>query len=91
MIKLGDKVKDSITDFKGTVVAKIVYLNGCVRYEVKSKELKDGKTIESEWIDEGQLTICPKSLSFKGKAKTDKEIRRNSGGPGNVPSEINHP
>ncbi len=40
MINLGDKVKDTITDFEGTAVAKIIYLNGCIRYEVKPKGLK---------------------------------------------------
>ncbi len=45
MINLGDKVKDTITDFEGTAVARCVYLNGCVRIEVQPKELKDGKMI----------------------------------------------
>ncbi|MBA7581299.1 hypothetical protein ES708_23201 [subsurface metagenome] len=30
MINLGDKVKDIITDFEGTAVAKIIYMNGFV-------------------------------------------------------------
>jgi len=82
MINLGDKVKDTITDFEGTVVARIIYLNGCVRCQVQAKELKDGKIIESEWIDEGQL-IC------KDKAK--EEEKDSTGGPGSVPSGFSHP
>ncbi len=82
MINLGDKVKDTITDFEGTAVAKIIYLNGCIRYEVKPKGLEDGKTVEAEWIDETQLVV-------KGKTK----VRKNDdlGGPGSIPSEFSHP
>jgi len=76
MINLGDKVKDRITGLEGIAIAKVIYLNGCVRYEVKPKGLKDGKTIESEWIDEQQLIE-------KSKAK--------NGGPGAIPSGYNDP
>lgn len=84
MIKLGNKVKDEITGFEGIVISKVIHINGCVRYEVKSQKLKDGKTIESEWIDEGQL-ICEK------KAKAKKAEEETPGGPGPVPSEFRHP
>jgi len=76
MINLGDKVKDRITGLEGIAIAKVIYLNGCVRYEVKPKGLKDGKTIESEWIDEQQLIE-------KSEAK--------NGGPGSVPSGFDEP
>ena len=46
MINLGDKVKDTITDFEGTAVAKIIYLNGCIRCEVKPKGLEDSGRIQ---------------------------------------------
>jgi len=56
MIKLGDKVKDTITDFGGMAVARCVYLNGCVRIEMRPKGLdKDGNIVEAIWIDESQL------------------------------------
>ena len=89
MIELGDKVKDTITDFEGTVTAKIIYLNGCVRYEVKPQGLKDGKTIESEWIDETQLFV--RSKAKPRATETAKEEEDDTGGPGNVPSEFSHP
>ena len=60
-IKLGDKVEDTITDFKGTAIAKAIYLNGCIQYLVQPKELKDKEIIKSEWIDEGQLEGVEKS------------------------------
>jgi len=76
MIKLGEKVRDEITGFEGIAIARIEYLNGCVRYEVKPKILKDGRPIEGEWIDEQQLVA-------KSKAKT--------GGPGTIPSKLSCP
>ena len=86
MIKLGSKVKDMITDFEGTAIARCVYLNGCVRCEIQPRGLdKDGKMIEAVWIDEGQLI---------SKADEEAKIQRGeevTGGPGSAPSEFSHP
>lgn len=83
MINLGDKVKDTITGLEGIVIAKIIYLNGCIQYEVQPKGLdKDGKIIKSAWIDEGQL--IPKK-----RTKVEKE--KGPGGSGSVPSGLSHP
>ena len=84
MIKIGDKVKDTVTGLEGMVVAKIIYMNGCIQYEIQPKGLKDGKIIKSAWIDEGQLIVKKET-----KKKEDKE--RPPGGSGNVPSGFNHP
>ena len=63
MIKLGDKVKDSITGFEGIAVSRTEYLFGCVRIGVEAKKRKDdGEAIEA-WFDEQRLTK-------KSKAKT---------------------
>jgi len=81
MINLGDKVKDTITDFKGMAVARCVYLNGCVRIEVQPKGLdNDGKIVEAVWIDESQL---------EGVEPDEGETP--SGGPGSIPSRFSHP
>ena len=84
MITLGDKVKDTISSFEGIVVGKATYLNGCVRFEVKSKGLKDGKSIESEWIDEGQLVVVK-------EAKKQEKKEEPSGGPKPRPSKFSCP
>ena len=57
MVKLSDKVKDTITGFEGIVVARTEWLNGCVRCCIQSQELKDGKILDTVTIDEGQLEI----------------------------------
>ena len=55
MIKLGQQAKDKITGFKGTVVARIEYLNGCIRLEIQPKELQDnGQPVETCFFDEVQ-------------------------------------
>ena len=74
-IKLGDKVKDSITGFEGIVVARAEYLNGCVSCQVEAKELKDGVPLKAQWFDEQRLTS-------QSKAK--------AGGPQDRPLEM-HP
>jgi len=83
MINIGDKVKDMVTDFEGIVVARAVYMNGCIRCEVLAKITKDGKPIEGEWIDETQL-ICKKKAKVQSKEK-------DTGGPCDMPSEFSHP
>lgn len=61
--KLGEKVKDIITGWKGTVTARIEYLNGCLQYCVESKVDKEGKMKKAPYIDEGQLEL------IEGKSK----------------------
>ena len=87
MIKLGDKVNDTLTGFYGVVIAKSIYLNGCVQYLIQPKGLKDdGGKKDSEWIDEGQLIITEKAEIVPDKAEKDP-----GGGVRKVPSGLNHP
>lgn len=64
MIKLGDKVKDRVSGFKGIAVAKHSYLDGCDRISVQPKINKDGKLPDSSTFDEPQLLIVT-----RGKVK----------------------
>ena len=63
MIKLGDRVKDSITGFKGIAIARSEWLNGCKRIEIQPEILKDGKIVEADWFDERQIVLI-KSNAF---------------------------
>jgi len=55
-IKLGDKVKDTITGFEGIAIGVTNWLNGCARWCVSSQKVTDdGKLIEL-WFDEERLT-----------------------------------
>ncbi len=55
--KLGDSVRDTLTGYKGIVVAVTYWLYGCTRAAVQSVDLKDGKTIEPEWFDEQRVEV----------------------------------
>lgn len=57
MIKLGELVKDKLTEFKGTVIARAEYLYGCVWVCVVPKGLHDDKPIEDAWFDEARLEV----------------------------------
>ena len=41
MLKLGQKVKDSISGFEGITIARAEYLNGCKSWQVAPTRLKD--------------------------------------------------
>lgn len=71
---LKDEVKDIITGFSGVIIARIEWLNGCVRYVVQTrKRSPDGKIIE-DTIDEQQLV-------YLHPPKFIKEKKNKSGGP----------
>ncbi len=53
----GDVVADTLTDFKGTVVAVTYWISGCTRVGVQSAKLKDNKTVDWEWFPMGQLKL----------------------------------
>ena len=75
-LKMGQKVQDSLTEFKGAVIAKVVYLNGCISYEVQSEKLTAEGELVSEWFDEQRLT---------------KQSKAKIGGPHNRPSKPHRP
>lgn len=56
-IGCGDTVKDTLSGLKGVVVARTVWLYGCVRLAVVPRGHKDGKPIEPFWVDEPQVEL----------------------------------
>ena len=87
MIELGDKVKDTITDFEGIATAKAIYLNGCIQFLVQPRGLKDTEIIKSEWIDEGQLIQAEVAKAILAEKKEEAP----GGGIRNMPSGMSHP
>lgn len=57
MVNLGDEVKDKITGLQGIAICRSDWLYGCVRIGVQPKEVKDGKPVETTYIDEDQLEV----------------------------------
>lgn len=52
-INLGDKVRDKVTGYEGTLTARCEYLTGVPRFEVSCLD-KDGKVVGS-WFDGDRL------------------------------------
>lgn len=72
-IKLGDKVKDSVTGFKGIAIAITEHLHGCKQIAIKPEGMdKDGKTYSAESFDLPQIELIE---AKKVERKTD------TGGP----------
>lgn len=79
MIKLGDQVKDKLTGFKGTAIARAEYLYGCVWVCVVPKELHDSKPVDDVWFDEERLSLIVKKK--EEKEPEEPEYRNYRGGP----------
>ena len=69
MINLGDEAKDKITGFKGVITGRCEYLNGCVRWLIPPKKLKDEKMIDAEWIDDQQVEVTKKEKKMAIKER----------------------
>jgi len=70
----GDQVKDTITGFKGVIVARTQWMNECIRYAVQPRDLKDGEVVNDHWFDEEQLELVKGSRNLAPKSAP-------SGGP----------
>jgi hypothetical protein len=68
-IKLGQKVKDTITDMEGIAIGRTEYLNGCIRILVQPRQLKDGVPVDAVWIDEPQLEIVADTPAPKAEPR----------------------
>ena len=80
--ELGDEVKDTITNFSGVIVARIEWMNGCIRYVIQSRvRSKDSKPVD-DTIDEQQLELLH-------KPKVKKEVAK-KGGPKPQVSKFNN-
>jgi valyl-tRNA synthetase len=75
-VKLGSKVKDSLTGFTGIATARTEWLYGCTRIAIEPQELHDGKPIETQWFDEQRVEVV-----LEDKPKVSKDSSATSGGP----------
>lgn len=74
---LGDIVKDSITPFKGVVVGRTEWLNGCIRYALQSQKLDtNGTPTDFQQFDEAQLVLVEEKKTKKATKAEDR-----TGGP----------
>ncbi|MGH7177642.1 MAG: hypothetical protein ACREJC_09700 [Tepidisphaeraceae bacterium] len=67
-ILLGSKVKDRLTGFEGTVIARVDYINGCTQYGIIPRVREDGKMTESTYIDWKRLQVLEEPPMQKDRA-----------------------
>ena len=56
-IKLGDKVKDSVTGFEGIVTRISEELNGPIECTITSEKLGEHGEVQTMWAPSGRLAI----------------------------------
>lgn len=71
-VSCGDHVRDRISGFEGIVTSITDFIAGCRRIAVNSRELKDGKPLESEAFDEPDLEIIEKNVIKPSKSSQEK-------------------
>lgn len=71
---MGDKAECTITGFRGTIVAIVYYLNGCIHYRLQPKISKGGKAedFKPQKFPEGVLKV---------KAAKTEYVAPKTGGP----------
>jgi hypothetical protein len=68
-VKLGDKVRDSVTKFEGVALAKMDALFEATQFRIHRETLKsDGDIQGGIWIEAGRLEVLdsPRMIGFKG-------------------------
>lgn len=72
----GNVVRHILTGAEGTIIAQTRWLNGCHRYGIQPKGLKDGLPLEAITIDEQELVLIDED-----GLKPHKVEKKESGGP----------
>jgi hypothetical protein len=70
LVRLGDRVKDTVSGLIGIVVAKTEWLNGCWRIAVQQKVTKDGKLPDLCNFDIEQLIVIKNKASKISQKET---------------------
>lgn len=70
-VKLGDMVKDRVTNMEGIAVSRTEYLNGCIRFGVQQAMTTDGKVPDAHFADVEQLEVI---------AVSKVQVKRRPGG-----------
>lgn len=70
-VSLGKKAKDIITGFTGIIIGRAEYLTGCNQYGLTPEVGKDGKTGDTQWFDEGRISVIGKGVTVKRVQSAD--------------------
>jgi hypothetical protein len=80
-IKLGSRVKDSISGFTGIATARVEYMYGCARILIEAEQLRDGKHDDC-YFDEQRVVVLEERVP---EVSTDNSAT--TGGPQNDPPQ----
>jgi hypothetical protein len=81
-IRLGQIVRDRVTNFSGTATSRVEYIAGCVHYCVQPPVGKDGKAGDCQYLDWQRLEITGEGIALP---------TRDTGGPAPAPAGHAHP
>ncbi len=76
----GDKVKETVTGFTGTITGTCFYLTGCNQYLVVPKCKDEFTKAEGTWYDEGRLELVAE------QKVTEKQVKAKDNGCDTVPT-----
>lgn len=65
IVELGQKVEDTLSGVKGTVIARTEWLYGCVRVTVQPQGEKDGIPFDAFVVDEPQVEVLEEKKAPK--------------------------
>lgn len=91
-VNLGDDAKDEISGFRGIVVARTEWLNGCARVTLQPRKLKPDGTMQlNETFDEMQITLVKAGAVKAPKPEPEAPQHRRTGGPRPEPTRAHDP
>ena len=80
MVKLGSRVKDTVSGFTGIATGRAEYMYGCAAILIEPESLHDGKPIDGGWFDEQRVQVVEEK-----QPETSADNSASSGGPQNYP------
>ncbi len=81
MIKLGSKVRDTISGFEGIATGYLTWMYGCNRVCIEPQALHEGKPIDHLWFDEQRVELIEEKAPTVAEGSTATK-----GGPPGGPS-----
>ena len=54
-LRLGCAAKDTVTGFTGIVINVTEWFNGCIRWGIQPRMLREGKPIDAQFFDDAQV------------------------------------
>jgi hypothetical protein len=86
MIRMGWRVRDSVTGYEGIVIGRTEWMYGCTRIGVQQAGLHEGKPRDPEWFDEQRLHVIEMAV-----VECSPESSAVTGGPQRDPSQPRNP